>query len=67
MLNQIARRIKDTRDRGFVRHNEKGQEVNRVDNIFQLGTSQMDNEECALSHQFLRGLGVVHMDHQARI
>jgi len=27
----------------------------------------MDNEECALVHQAMRGLGVVHMDHQARI
>jgi formate dehydrogenase major subunit len=50
-----------------MRHNAKGQEVNRVESIFQLGTSQMDNEECALAHQFLRSLGVVHMDHQARI
>ncbi len=67
MLHQISRRIKDTRDLGFVRYNEKGQEVNRADNLFHLGASQMDNEECALSHQFLRSLGVVHMDHQARI
>jgi formate dehydrogenase major subunit len=67
MLDRIARRVKETRDRDFIRRNDKGQEVNRVDSIFQLGTSQMDNEECALSHQFLRALGVVHMDHQARI
>jgi formate dehydrogenase major subunit len=67
VLERIAQRVKDTRDRGFMRYNGKGQEVNRVESIFQLGTSQMDNEECALSHQFLRGLGVVHMDHQARI
>ncbi len=67
MLERIARRVKDTRDRDFVRRDAEGREVNRVDSIFQLGTSQMDNEECALSHQFLRGLGVLHMDHQARI
>jgi formate dehydrogenase major subunit len=47
--------------------NAKGQTVNRVESIFQLGTSQMDNEECAVSHQMLRSLGVVHFDHQARI
>ena len=67
VLDRIARRIKDTRDRHFKRYNDKGQEVNRVEAIFQLGTSQMDNEECSMSHQMLRGLGVVHLDHQARI
>lgn len=67
MLSTIAKRVKATRDKDFMRYNAKGQEVNRVESIFQLGTSQMDNEECALAHQFLRSLGVVHMDHQARI
>ncbi len=67
MLDRIARRVKDTRDRDFVAKDGEGREVNRLESLFQIGTSQMDNEECALSHQFLRGLGVVHMDHQARI
>ncbi len=67
VLDRIARRIKETRDKDFISTNGKGQQVNRVESIFQLGTSQMDNEECALSHQMLRGLGVVHMDHQARV
>ena len=66
-LEKIARRVKDTRDAGFQRFDDQGREVNRVDSIFQLGTSQMDNEECTTFHQMLRGLGVVHMDHQARI
>jgi len=66
-LKAIARKVKDTRDRDFKKFNDQGQLVNRVESIFQLGTSQMDNEECTLSHQGLRGLGVVHMDHQARI
>lgn len=66
-LERIARKVKDTRDRHFKHTNGKGQTVNRVEAIFQLGTSQMDNEECTVSHQMLRGLGVVHMDHQARI
>ena len=47
--------------------NDKGQTVNRVESIFHLGTSQMDNEECAVTHQMLRSLGVVHLDHQARV
>lgn len=67
VLDRIAKRVKETRDRDFMVKNAKGQIVNRVESIFQLGTSQMDNEECAVSHQMLRGLGVVHFDHQARI
>jgi formate dehydrogenase major subunit len=67
MLDRIAARVKETRDKDFTAKNDKGQEVNRLDTLFQLGSSQMDNEECAIFHQFLRGLGVTHLDHQARI
>ena len=67
MLDAVARRIKDTRDRDFMEKNAKGQTVNRLETVFQAGTSQMDNEECAVHHQMLRALGVVNMDHQARI
>ena len=67
VLDRIAHRVKETRDRDFMEKNAKGQTVNRVETIFQLGTSQMDNEECAVSHQMIRSLGVVYFDHQARI
>jgi formate dehydrogenase major subunit len=59
--------VKDTATATSGPYNDKGQTINRVESIFQLGTSQMDNEECSVSHQMLRGLGVVHIDHQARI
>ncbi|NCC25478.1 MAG: twin-arginine translocation signal domain-containing protein [Deltaproteobacteria bacterium] len=67
MLDRIARRIKDTRDKDFKVKNDKGQTVNRWESYFQLGTSQMDNEECALTHQLCRALGGVNIDHQARV
>lgn len=67
VLDRMARKIKETRDMGFKWQNSLGQDVNRVESIFHLGTSQMDNEECALVHQGARALGIVHMDHQARI
>ncbi|SPD75877.1 Molybdopterin oxidoreductase Fe4S4 region [uncultured Desulfobacterium sp.] len=67
VLERIARRVKDNRDQDFLLKNGVGQQVNRVETIFQLGSSQMDNEECAVSHQMLRGLGVVYIDHQARV
>ena len=66
-LERIAERVKETRDKDFIHKNAKGQIVNRLESMFLLGTSHADNEECALAHQAMRSLGVVHMDHQARI
>jgi formate dehydrogenase major subunit len=66
-LDKLARNIKATRDKDFKRFNDKKQEVNRVESMFHLGCSIMDNEECAVVHQSIRGLGLVHFDHQARI
>ncbi len=66
-LNQIARRVKDARDKDFIQKNDKGQTVNRLESIFSMGTSHASNEECAVIHQAFRGLGVVHIDHQARV
>jgi formate dehydrogenase major subunit len=67
VIERIARRVKETRDKDFLETNAKGHRVNRLDSMFLLGTSHADNEECALFHQAMKGLGVVHMDHQARI
>jgi len=67
MLDRIAKKIKDQRDKDFVYKNKDGVEVNRWESFFHLGSSQMSNEECAVAHQSLRSLGVVHMDHQARV
>ncbi len=36
-----------------------GKTVNRLENIFMMGTSHASNEECALMHQALRSLGIV--------
>jgi len=66
MMDRLASRIKETRDKQFITE-KNGQKVNRVDAMFHLGSSQMDNEECALVHQANRALGIVHFDHQARI
>lgn len=67
VLDRIAERVKATRDKHFRLTNDKDQRVNRLEGLFALGTSHMDNEECALVHQAMRSLGVVHLDHQARI
>jgi formate dehydrogenase major subunit len=66
-LDRIARRIKETRDRSFVRKNQKGQIVNRCDGIAHVGSAALDNEECYILQKWLRSLGLVYIEHQARI
>ncbi len=66
-LNRIARLVKDTRDSGFVTRNSKGELVNRCETIGHLGSSNVDNEECWLMSLKARALGLVYIDHQARV
>lgn len=66
-LERIARLIKDTRDAEFVTKNAKGELVNRCENIGHLGSSNVDNEECWLMSVKCRALGMVYIDHQARV
>ena len=66
-LGRIARLVKDTRDKGFVTRNSKGELVNRCENIGHLGSSNIDNEECWLITAKARALGIVYIDHQARV
>ena len=67
MMERIARRIKDQRDKDFKATNAQGELVNRVESLFHLGSSQVSNEEAAVLHQMVRAFGIVHFDHQARI
>ncbi len=67
MLDRIARKVKDQRDKDFRLKNDAGQVVNRLESVFHLGSSQVSNEEAAVLHQMIRGLGIVHFDHQARV
>ncbi len=66
-ITQIARRIKKTRDAGFMTVNSKGQTVNRLENIAHMGSSNVDNEECWLITAMARSMGLVYIDHQARV
>ena len=66
-LDQVARKIKDTRDESFVATNAEGQVVNRCDGIAHVGSAALDNEECYLVQKLVRSWGVVHVEHQARI
>ena len=66
-LDRIARKIKHTRDNDFITTNAKGQVVNRTDSIASAGSAALDNEECWLYQTFLRALGLIYIEHQARI
>lgn len=66
-LERIARLVKDTRDKGFVERNAKGELVNRCESIGHLGSSNVDNEECWLMSVACRSMGLVYIDHQARV
>ena len=66
-FDKIAERIKATRDASFTEKNEKGQVVNRTTQIASVGSAAIDNEECWLYQTFLRSLGLVYVEHQARI
>jgi formate dehydrogenase major subunit len=67
-LDQIAQRIKKTRDEGFKDRNEDGRLLNHVTNMGTLGGATLDNEENYLIKKlFGGGLGVVSIENQARI
>jgi formate dehydrogenase major subunit len=66
-LAEIAKRVKKTRDETFEEKDEKGVTVNRTQAIAHLGSASLDNEENYLLHKMLRALGVINIDHHARL
>lgn len=82
-LDEIAKRVKATRDKSFKftskskvkekqpdgteQEIEKEFTVNRTDAIAHVGSAALDNEECYLLQKMLRSWGLVYIEHQARI
>ena len=66
-IQKIAEKIKETRDATFTEKNDKGQVVNRTTGIAHVGSAALDNEECWLLQSIMRTLGLVYIEHQARI
>lgn len=67
-MEQIAQRVKKTRDETFVERLEDGREVNHTLGIASLGGATLDVEENYLMKKlFSGGLGVVSIENQARI
>jgi len=67
MLDRIARRVKDSRDRTFVQVDKKGNLVNRVDGISFAGGAAYSSEEGYFATKVMRGLGLTHLEQQARV
>jgi formate dehydrogenase major subunit len=69
-MTEIAQRIKKTRDDTFVstvKANGKSVTVNRTEGLAWLGGAANNSEDCYLSVKLARALGVVYLEHQARI
>lgn len=66
-IDQIAKKMKATRDTNWVTKDENGYLVNRTEGIASVGGAALDNEECYLLVKMLRSMGLVFVEHQARI
>ncbi len=76
VLDRIVEKAKETRDKNFITRETITDEktgvktditVNRTEAIASLGGAALDNEECYLLQKLMRSLGVVYLEHQARI
>ncbi|HEY7518517.1 MAG TPA: twin-arginine translocation signal domain-containing protein [Methylomirabilota bacterium] len=65
-LERIATRVKETRDKTFQTAVD-GRVVNRTEAIACLGGSALDNEEAYVLVKLMRALGLVYVEHQARL
>ncbi len=65
-FERIAARVKETRDKSF-QTSVNGRTVNRTEAIACLGGSALDNEEAYALVKFMRSLGLVYLEHQARL
>jgi formate dehydrogenase major subunit len=66
-IDEIAAKIKKTRDENYETTDDKGVTVNRCEAIASLGAAALDNEEAYIVQKLARGLGVTYVEHQARI
>lgn len=69
-ITQIATKIKNTRDSNWISTESidgTDYTVNRTDAIACLGGGELDNEECYLLVKMARALGLVYIEHCARI
>jgi formate dehydrogenase major subunit len=67
-MEQVAQRVKETRDASFVERLPGGSTINHTLGIGSLGGATLDNEENYLIKKLLGGgLGLVNIENQARV
>lgn len=66
-IDEIATKIKKTRDAAYEEKDEAGVVVNRCEAIANFGAAALDNEEGYALQKLCRGLGLTYIEHQARI
>lgn len=66
-LAQIARKVKTTRDATFQQKDPAGVTVNRTFALAHIGSAALDNEENYALSKLMRSLGVVRLEHHARL
>ena len=66
-ITTLAQRVKATRDKGFITKSPAGVTVNRTEALASIGGAAINNEECYLVAKLTRALGIVYLEHQARL
>jgi formate dehydrogenase major subunit len=66
-LTTLAQRVKATRDKDFITKSATGVTVNRTETLAAIGGAAINNEECYLMVKLARALGIVYIEHQARL
>ena len=67
VLDKIANNIKASRDATFVTTDGNGNTVNRTEGIAFAGGAAFSSEEGYFATKLMRGLGLVHLEQQARV
>jgi len=65
-LKTLAQRVKATRDASFMAKSNDVT-VNRTEALASIGGAALNNEECYLIAKLTRALGIVYLEHQARL
>ena len=67
VLDKIANNMKSSRDATFVATDGNGNTVNRCEGIAFAGGAAFSSEEGYFATKLMRGLGLVHLEQQARV
>ncbi len=65
-MQTLAQRVKATRDASFMAKSGNVT-VNRTEALASIGGAALNNEECYLIAKLTRALGIVYLEHQARL